>query len=182
MTDEVVIRNRERQVEWYGESLHDRFRRLLDRLKVPQSVLAEALGLSAPMLSQLMSGHRATISNPAVLARLGAIETLASEPGFPALAAEEVRERLRQVRTQVTSTPTQPSVPTVTHPAPAVRPVDPVAGIQALFRATASAAEIEDAARLIEARHPELATLLRVYGNARTPDARAHYARVVEGP
>ncbi|MFB9837221.1 DNA-binding protein [Actinoallomurus acaciae] len=179
MTDDVVIRNRARQIEWYGEPLHDRFRRLLDRLRLPQSALAEVLGLSAPMLSQLMSGQRAKISNPAVVSRLMAVEALAAEPGFALLSADEVRERLDQVRSQNT-TPSYLSVPTVQHPAPATRSADPVAGIQALLRGLASAAEIEDAARLIEPHHPDLATMLRVYGNGRTADARAHYARVMD--
>jgi transcriptional regulator with XRE-family HTH domain len=182
VTDDVVIRNRARQVEWYGEPLHDRFRRLLDQLRLPQSVLADALGLSAPMLSQLMSGQRAKIGNPAALSRLFAIEAMAADPGFSALPAEEVRERLDQVRSRTTSTPTHLSIPTATHPTPAVRAADPVAGIQSLLRGVASAAEIEDAARLVEARYPDLATMLRVYGNGRTAEARAHYARVVGDP
>lgn len=176
MPDDVVKRNRGLQAEWYGEPLHDRFRRLLDRLQLPQSGLAEALGLSAPMLSQLMSGHRAKISNPAVLARLLSIEAMVSEPGFTALSAEEIRERLGQVRVQtMTPTPTPANVSTAR-----VRAADPVAAIQSLLRNAASAAEIEDAARLIETRHPELATVLRVYGNGRTSEARAHYAEVTD--
>jgi transcriptional regulator with XRE-family HTH domain len=179
VTDDVVIRNRARQIEWYGEPLHDRFRRLLDRLRLPQSALADVIGLSAPMLSQLMSGQRAKISNPTVVSRLMAVEAMVAEPGFATLSAEEVRERLDQVRSQNT-TPSYLSVPAAQR-LPATRSADPVAGIQALLRGLASAAEIEDAARLIEAHHPDLATMLRVYGNGRTADARAHYARVMEG-
>lgn len=177
MTDDIVIRNRARQTEWYGEPLSDRFRRLLDRLGLPQSALAEALGLSAPMLSQLMSGHRAKISNPAVLSRLLSIETLVAEPDFPALPADEVRARLAQVRDS-TTTPTAPRFSTTLTPR-AGTGADPVAGMQALLRGVASAAEIEDAAALIQSRYPDLATVLRVFGNGRTRDARAHYARVV---
>jgi transcriptional regulator with XRE-family HTH domain len=179
VTDDVVIRNRARQIEWYGEPLHDRFQRLLDRLRLPQSALADVIGLSAPMLSQLMSGQRAKISNPTVVSRLMAVEAMVAEPGFATLSAEEVRERLDQVRSQNT-TPSYLSVPAAQR-LPATRSADPVAGIQALLRGLASAAEIEDAARLIEAHHPDLATMLRVYGNGRTADARAHYARVMEG-
>lgn len=176
LTDDVVARNRARQIEWYGEPLGDRFRRLLDGLGVPQSVLAEALGLSAPMLSQLMSGQRAKISNPAVVARLTAVETLAAEPGLGALPAGEIRDRLGQIRAHnVTASSSLPAGTVGRRPA-----ADPVPAIQALLRGVASAAEIEDAARLIESRHPELATLLRIYGNGRTPDARAHYARALD--
>ncbi|HZE01436.1 MAG TPA: helix-turn-helix transcriptional regulator, partial [Pseudonocardiaceae bacterium] len=48
----------------------DRVRRLVIAFNVSQAQLAEVLGLSAPMLSQLMSGRRAKIGNPAVLAAL----------------------------------------------------------------------------------------------------------------
>lgn len=128
------------------------------------------------MLSQLMSGQRAKISNPAVVSRLMAVEAMVAEPGFAALSADEVRERLDRVRSQNTT----PSYLSVQRPSPVARSADPVAGIQALLRGLASAAEIEDAARLIEAHHPDLATMLRVYGNGRTADARAHYARVMD--
>jgi len=55
---DAVTRNVERQIEWYGEPLGDRFGRLLARLSLSQAQLAGVLGLSAPMLSQLMSGQR----------------------------------------------------------------------------------------------------------------------------
>ncbi|MFB9835548.1 DNA-binding protein [Actinoallomurus acaciae] len=175
MPEDIVTRNRTLQIEWYGEPLHDRFRRLLDRLRLPQSGLAEVLGLSAAMLSQLMSGHRAKISNPAVLARLSSIEAMVAEPGFAALPAAELRRRLGHVRAHATAS--------LSLPPEAVRPIaDPVAAIQSLLRTVASATEIEDAARLIEACHPELALALRVYGNGRTSAARAHYARLTGPP
>jgi hypothetical protein len=51
--------------------------------------------------------------------------------------------------------------------------------VQALLREVASAAEIEAAAALIGDRFPDLAELLRVYGNGRTSEAEAHYARII---
>src|SRR5262245_22418237 len=70
----AVARNVSLQREWYGESLGDRVRRLVVAFDVSQAQLAEVLGLSAPMLSQLMSGRRAKIGNPAVLARMVMLE------------------------------------------------------------------------------------------------------------
>ncbi len=70
----AVARNVARQREWYGEPLGDRVRRLVVAFNVSQAQLAEVLGLSAPMLSQLMSGRRAKIGNPAVLARMVMLE------------------------------------------------------------------------------------------------------------
>jgi transcriptional regulator with XRE-family HTH domain len=180
MSDEVVVRNRRQQAEWYGEPLGDRVRRLLERLDVSQTALAEIVGLSAPMLSQLMSGHRAKISNPAVLSRLLAVEALAASADFDRMPARDVRERLDAIRrdampaastVQLAAAPALPAAPG--------QPADAVAVIQALLRAAGSAAEIEAAAGLLDAEFPDLATFLRVYGNGRTADARSHLSRTL---
>jgi transcriptional regulator with XRE-family HTH domain len=71
---EAVRRNRELQRRLYGEPLGDRLRRLLGALDVSQALLAETLGVSSPMLSQLMSGRRAKIGSPVVLGRLALLE------------------------------------------------------------------------------------------------------------
>jgi transcriptional regulator with XRE-family HTH domain len=176
-SDDVVVRNRRQQAEWYGEPLGDRVRRLLDRLDVSQTALAEIVGLSAPMLSQLMSGHRAKISNPAVLSRLLAVEALAASPDFDRLPARDVRERLDGIRRD--AVPAASTVQLSVAPAPPAPPGDAVAVIQALLRAAGSAAEIEAAASLLDVEFPDLATFLRVYGNGRTADARSHLARTL---
>jgi transcriptional regulator with XRE-family HTH domain len=175
-TDEVVARNRRQQTEWYGEPLGERVRRLVERLDLSQTAFADILGLSAPMLSQLMSGHRAKISNPAVLSRLLAVEALVTGPDFELLPAREVRDRLDAIRQDATPASTTTRIP-ITPPAPA----DPVVVIQALLRAAASATEIESAAALLDADFPELAAVLRTYGNGRTAEARAHLARTLNG-
>ncbi len=174
-TDEVVARNRRQQTEWYGEPLGERVRRLVERLDLSQTAFADILGLSAPMLSQLMSGHRAKISNPAVLSRLLAVETLVTGPEFELLPAREVRDRLDAIRQDAAPASTTTRIPIT--PAPA----DPVVVIQALLRAAASATEIESAAALLDADFPELATVLRTYGNGRTAEARAHLAHALTG-
>ncbi|GAA2159398.1 helix-turn-helix domain-containing protein [Actinomadura napierensis] len=194
---ETVVRNRALQTEWYGEPLGERVRRLLDRLGLSQSGLAGVLGLSAPMLSQLMSAQRAKISNPAVLHRLLAVEELAADPGFEAMAAGEVKERLREIGAEPAATTAglraatsgripvggasgEPVADGAARRAADGAPVPPEAAarlVQALLREVASAAEIEAAAALIGDRFPELADLLRVYGNGRTSEAAAHYAR-----
>lgn len=173
-------RNRALQAEWYGEPLGDRFRRLLDRLTLSQAQFAEVLGLSAPMVSQLMSGVRAKISNPAVLARLAVVEERAADPAFlmlpPAARAAELRRLADEAPTgsgavRSAAAPTEPLAVTGT--------ADPVAAVQGLLRAVASAAELEAAARLLDADYPALAEVLRTYGTLRTADARAHYDRRV---
>jgi transcriptional regulator with XRE-family HTH domain len=176
--DDPVDRNRARQAEWYGEPLGDRLGRLRHTLGLSQAVLADILGLSAPMLSQLMSGQRAKIGNPAVFGRLVAVEAIASDPYRATWSSDELRARLESVRVQPATTSSVLRTP-LAHPEhrpdPGPRP-DPVAVVQALLRSVASAGEIEGAARLLDAAYPELAHLLRVYGNGRTAEARAHFA------
>ena len=65
-----IAENRDRQRELYGAPLGERVRRLTGLLRISQARLARALGLSPAMLSQLASGRRVKIGDPAVLARL----------------------------------------------------------------------------------------------------------------
>jgi transcriptional regulator with XRE-family HTH domain len=104
VSDDAVSRNRARQVEWYGESLGDRLGRLRHHLGLSQAALAQALGLSAPMLSQLISAQRAKIGNPAVLGRLIALVEIDADPRRPQWSATELRTRLAAVRTQSLTT------------------------------------------------------------------------------
>lgn len=76
------------QTEMYGEPLGQRIGRLLAAYQVSQARLAAVLGLSPPMLSQLMSGQRAKISNPAVLGRLVRLEELAGSADRETALAE----------------------------------------------------------------------------------------------
>ncbi|MFD0900764.1 helix-turn-helix domain-containing protein [Actinomadura sediminis] len=196
--EDTIVRNRSLQAEWYGEPLGERVRRLLDRLGLSQSGLAGVLGLSAPMLSQLMSGQRAKISNPAVLHRLMAVEELAADPGFAELPAARVKERLAEIRAESAPTTSGLRVPTGDRApgaapgaaaperapdgrAPGVRARAEAGArdVQALLREVASAGEIEEAAALLADRYPDLAEALRVYGTGRTGEAEAHFAQTV---
>jgi hypothetical protein len=174
MSEDPADRNRARQAEWYGEPLGDRLGRLRRTLGLSQAVLADILGLSAPMLSQLMSGQRAKIGNPAVFGRLVAVEEIASDPYRPTWSPDELRARLESVRTQSSTTSSVLRTPVA--PAEPVHRPHPAAAVQALLRSVASADEIEGAARLLDGAYPELAHLLRVYGNGRTGEARAHFS------
>lgn len=174
-------RNLKLQLEWYGEPLGERFRRLLTRLELSQAQLAGVLGLSAPMLSQLMSGQRAKISNPTVLSRLLQLEATVSDAGWSTLPPAEQARRLDEIRGAQRSTLTidhTTETPTA-QPAP---PVDPVAAIQSLLRDIASAGDLQGASELLEDRYPDLAEALRVLGAGRTQDARAYYARITGRP
>lgn len=175
MTD-LYARNLKLQLEWYGEPLGERFRRLLGRLDLSQAQLAGVLGLSAPMLSQLMSGQRAKISNPAVLSRLLQLETTVNEPGWESLSPAERARRLEEIRGAQRSTLTVDQGRET--PAGPATSADPVVAIQALLRDIASASDLQGAAELLEDRYPDLAEALRVLGAGRTQDARTYYTRI----
>ncbi|TDE30742.1 helix-turn-helix transcriptional regulator [Actinomadura sp. 6K520] len=187
VAEDTVVRNRALQAEWYGEPLGDRVRPLLDRLGLSQSGLAGVLGLSAPMLSQLMSGQRAKISNPAVLHRLMAVEELVAGPAFGALTAAEIKDRLAEIRAETATTTTSNVRVTERGPdaegrdgVPAGRgPAESARLVQTVLREVASAAEIEAAAALLADRFPDLAEVLRVYGNGRASEAEAHFIRKI---
>lgn len=194
VAEDTIVRNRALQTEWYGEPLGERVRPLLDRLGMSQSGLAGVLGLSAPMLSQLMSGQRAKISNPAVLHRLMAVEDLVAGPGFDALGAAGIQARLEEIKADSAATTSGmrgtvsgrvPVGPAPAGPEGAAEraggraAAEPARLVQALLREVASAAEIEAAAGLIAGRFPDLAEVLRVYGAGRTSEAEAHFARTV---
>ncbi|WP_405584195.1 helix-turn-helix domain-containing protein [Streptomyces sp. NBC_01190] len=167
---------RELQRGWYGEPLGDLFRRLIGDLGLNQVRLAGVLGLSAPMLSQLMSGQRAKIGNPAVVQRLQALQELAAEVAGGQTEALEAAARMAEIResagTSVLSTTHSTAVAGAGAPAP---PRQVVRGIQTVLRSMASADEIEGAADALAPGYPHLAEFLRVYGAGRTGDAVAHY-------
>lgn len=73
----------EQQRALYGAPLGELVGQVRDRLGLTQTQVAEVLGLSAPMLSQLVSGHRVKIGNPAVVHRLQALLVLAASDPLP---------------------------------------------------------------------------------------------------
>lgn len=169
MTD-AVARNREAQREAYGEPLADVFRRLMEAFDLTQASLARTLGMSPPMLSQLISAQRVKIGNPAVLHRVQALEELAQAVRSGEIGDDEVPGRLGEIRSstgQWTRTGTQPQGGD-----DAV-----VDGIRNLLRAVASGQQLKAAAAALEGEQPDLAEVLRVYGMGPDGPAREHYAR-----
>lgn len=80
--------NRRRQRELYGQSLQDRMRSLMTLYGISQKRLAEVLGVSAPMLSQLMSARRVKMGNPRSHERMIALEQRAAAEGPAPLSPE----------------------------------------------------------------------------------------------
>ncbi|PKZ37677.1 DNA-binding protein [Kocuria rhizophila] len=70
----VSSENINQQIRLYGQPLSERFGAVVGAYGITQRRLAQVLGLSAPMLSQLISGRRIKIGNPAVYERLVMLE------------------------------------------------------------------------------------------------------------
>lgn len=172
MTPEQIARNRAQQAQLYGEPLGDVFGRLVATLRLNQSRLSEVLGLSKPMLSQLMSAQRVKIGNPAVLQRMLVLEELADEVDRAGMDSAELETRLAEVAA------TSGTLSRTSQSRVRLEPNSAVSLIQSMLRATASAEELLSASRQLEAEHPGIAELLRVYGTWRTDDAVAHYRRI----
>lgn|SRR5437588_539661 len=148
----IVQRNLALQREWYGEPLGDRVRRLVRAFNVSQANLADVLGISAPMLSQVMSGRRAKIGNPSVLARLIMLERKVLIPDVAAGKPEALKQALVDIRDS------RPKVG---------RDVLPVDGSTdantavAALRNILSAEDLSAAAEMVDDDYPELGDLLR---------------------
>ncbi|MEU1666496.1 DNA-binding protein [Streptomyces sparsogenes] len=170
---DATARARELQRSWYGEPLGALFRRLIDDLGLNQARLAAVLGLSAPMLSQLMSGQRAKIGNPAVVQRVQALQELSSQAADGRVSAAEAAERMEEIKKSAGGSVLNTAQTTASTGAPTVRRV--VREIQSLLRSVSAAGDIIDAADTLAPTHPELAEFLRVYGAGRTAEAVAHY-------
>ncbi len=204
---EQTAQNLQQQVELYGEPLGEVVRRITGGLGLTQGGLAQVIGLSAPMLSQLVSAHRVKIGNPAVVSRLRAVSELTDLAVSGGIEPEHIAHELDGIRaaTGAYTRPTTahlarsaaPGQPTAGQPT-AGQPTDPparflrpttypgelppspsarsvVREIQDLFRAVASAEEIQQAAAAVDS--PAIAELLLAYGTGRTADALAHYEK-----
>lgn len=146
-----IRRNVAEQVEVYGEPLADIFGRLTKGFAMSQAQLARTLGISPPMLSQLGSGRRIKIGNPAVMRRLEEVRDLLAEVERGTVVGDRIPDRLAEIRDSVGGWTT------TRHDASAG------AGdaVRQGLRRAASAAELAEAADLLEPSHPRLAALLR---------------------
>lgn len=163
---------REQQKQAYGEPLSEAFSRFREAFGLNQSELATVLGISAPMLSQLNSGQRVKIGNPAVMQRLQRLEDLVGQIRSGTLPGEQIPAMLEEIKA---------ATGRLTRSTTAVVPVEAddasvVAGMRNLLRAVASGQEIRSAAEALESEHPGLAEVLRLYGTGSLEPAREHYS------
>jgi transcriptional regulator with XRE-family HTH domain len=180
-----TAQNLQQQTELYGEPLGDLIRRIAGTLGLTQARVADVIGLSAPMLSQLMSAQRVKIGNPNVVYRLQSLDEFARRDGAAEYPRDVIDIALLEIGgssggfTKASPRATEPWPPPVTGQFAALPSANRnfVRQIQELFREVASAEEIQRAAELIRAESPRLAELLTVYGTGRTDDAVAHFER-----
>ncbi|KNX37807.1 hypothetical protein [Luteipulveratus halotolerans] len=148
-----IARNQAQQAQLYGEPLGPLLRRLVAGLGITQARMAELLGLSAPMLSQLASARRVKIGNPAVVVRLRALIDLV-DSGVPA-DRDVLEQRLAQVRAAQA-------------PLSGASTLSDGASLLGGLRAAASAEQLAAAAHAVEPISAELAQILaRAAGRSR---------------
>jgi hypothetical protein len=177
VSEAAFRRNQELQRELYGEPLGDRLRRLQSALAVNQARLADTIGVSPTMLSQLISGRRVKIGNPTVLARLVLLDERARALGHrPAPASvDRLLAEIRRARPRLGGADWSAAHPAGPHPAgphaagphpagsPAQRPSAaapaPAADAIHALRGLAAPAVLNAAAATLAPRFPALAAV-----------------------
>jgi predicted transcriptional regulator len=147
-----TAQNIQQQIDLYGETLGETVRRVLGPLGLTQGGLAQVIGLSAPMLSQLVSAQRVKIGNPAVMARLRAASELADLVIASEVQEHEIPAAVDRIRTTngalttsgpTTQLPAQGTPPYATPPGltaqpPGVTPAIVASGAQSAWPTAAA--------------------------------------------
>lgn len=105
MRSEQISENLRQQSALYGEPLGQYLRGIMQTLRITQARTAAVLGLSAPMLSQLISGQRVKIGNPLVVQRLRSLGELAVA-ARSGMTPGEIDVRLDEIRGEAASVTT----------------------------------------------------------------------------
>lgn len=188
---EDVTAHRASQAQLYGEPLSAVIESIGTSLGLTQGRIAKVLGLSAPMLSHLVSGRRVKIGNPMAHSRLLQLRALAADVAAGRLTSEQAETVLPQIAASNDSWTTSHALAdragttsggSGAHLGGAPADADHVAvvrAVQELFRGVADAADWLAAATAIEAEHPAIAEVLRTYGASRTSTAQEHWHRVL---
>lgn len=186
-----VTAHRASQAQLYGDPLSVIIEGIGTSLGLTQGRIAKVLGLSAPMLSHLVSGRRVKIGNPMAHTRLLQLRALAADVAAGRLSAEQAETVLPQIAASNDSWTTSHSLSSsagatatnsgATADTAASDPAAVVRAIQELFRGVADARDWLDAATAVEAQHPAIAEVLRTYGASRTSTAQEHWQRLLGG-
>lgn len=159
---------RQAQAALYGAPLGDILSRCGSKLGLNQSQLAVLLGISAPMLSQLVHAKRIKIGNPNAVHRLQVMHEAVADVERGNLTAEAAIESIGAAGSGdefFTGTTRRTNAG------------DIALAIQSLFRQVASASQFLAAADEVAEISPEIAEILRTYGAGRADEAIAHATR-----
>lgn len=186
---EDVTAHRASQAQLYGEPLSAVIESIGTSLGLTQGRIAKVLGLSAPMLSHLVSGRRVKIGNPMAHSRLLQLRALAADVAEGRLTSEQAETVLPQIAASNDSWTTSHALADragassggsgADHGGAPADDAAVVRAVQELFRGVADAADWLAAATAIEAEHPAIAEVLRTYGASRTSTAQEHWHRVL---
>lgn len=132
------------QIKLYGQPLSERFGAVVSAYGITQRRLAQVLGLSAPMLSQLNSGRRIKIGNPAVYERLVMLEQRAGTSDI-----EQVLAAVEESQPVLSTTQIQTGIHGESNAVSALASVVPVA-------------ELESALAVLGPQTPTLAKVLEL--------------------
>ena len=105
--DPAVADRRRQQVELYGESVDTLARRCEGMLGLGPTQLADVIGLSLPMLRQLVTGERVRIGNPVAIARLSRLRELTDQLQSGEASRDDIPLTVAQIR--ASTTPARPS-------------------------------------------------------------------------
>lgn len=175
---EDLAANTRSQAQLYGEPLAAIIEQIGRTLELTQGRIAQVLGLSAPMLSHLVSARRVKIGNPMAHSRLTQLRALAADVAAGTVSAGEAADVLPAIAANNDSWTTSHSL--AVPPAPPEPPdAAVVRRVQELFREVADAADWLAAAQQLAPGHQRIAEVLRVYGASRTSTAEEHWRRVL---
>lgn len=162
------------QQQLYGEPIADIVGRIGRNLAMNQAQVARGVGLSAPMLSHLVSGRRVKIGNPQALTRLHALDELARQVEAGQVSPGPAQQRVSEIIASDfdwAETTTRRRTETAPDPQATVREM------QAVFRSVAGAEEWLQVVTELRTSHPRIAELIHAYAVARTDEAIAHWHR-----
>ena len=156
-----ISANRDRQRELYGAPLSDRVHRLTGSLGVTQARLAATLGVSPAMLSQLVSGRRVKIGDPAVLSRLMVLDERCARGPVPAEEVPALLDQVQVARLRWSAPDLVPPAAPPAVPAPRRVPPRPAPTADDALRGVSAPARLVAAAATLAPSFPEIAEVLR---------------------
>lgn len=166
--EENVRRVRAQQAVLYGAPLNELIVAITDTYAITRRRLADVLGVSAAMITQVAAGNRIKLGNPSAVQRMQRL--LESVPNVrtgrvtPGVALAQIEaEHSGSVLTQTSQR----------------LPRQGAQDVQLVLRWAASADDLARAADLLDGEFPHLAEVLRVYGTGRSAEAAAHFASIV---